>query len=108
MPIPVMTSLRDRLKHTTARLKSRSKPSEPPEDSVWLRFLAQLLVGVGIVATDIAAETSLWVWAIPVSFIGAFWSYRQRTKRNIGTQFLLAIGMLVALMFFFVVAIARR
>ena len=103
-----MTSLRDRLKHTTARLKSRSKPSEPPEDSVWLRFLAQLLVGVGIVATDIAAETSLWVWAIPVSFIGAFWSYRQRTKRNIGTQFLLAIGMLVALMFFFVVAIARR
>ena len=103
-----MISLRDRLEHTTARLKSRSKPSEPPEDSVWLRFLAQLLVGVGIIATDIAGETGLWIWAIPVSFLGAFWSYRQRNKRNIGTQFLLAIGMLVALMFFFVVAIARR
>ena len=106
--IPVMTHLRDRFRHTTARLKSRSKPSDPPEDSVWLRFLVQILVSVGIVATDIAAETSLWMWAIPVSFLGASWSYRQRTKRNIGTQFLLAIGMLVALIFFFVVAIARR
>ncbi len=83
-------------------------PPEPPEDSIWLRVLAQLLVCVGIVATDIAAETSLWIWAIPVSFLGAAWSWRQRSKRNIGTKFLLAIGMLVALFFFFVSAIARR
>ncbi len=103
-----MTFLRDRLQQTSARWKTRTSSSEPPEESIWLRVLAQLLVCVGIVATDIAAETSLWVWAIPISFLGASWSWRQRSKRNIGTKFLLAIGMLAALIFFFVVAIARR
>ncbi len=101
-----MTFLRDRLQRTAARGLPRT--TEPPEDSIWLRVLAQLLVCVGIIATDIAGETSLWMWAIPVSFAGAAWSWRQRAKRNIGTKFLLAIGMLVALIFFFVVAIARR
>ncbi len=82
--------------------------AEPPEDSVWLRVLAQLLVIVGVVATDIAAETSLWIWAIPLSVVGACWSWRQRKKRAIGTKFLLAIGMIAALIFFFIHSFARR
>ena len=81
---------------------------EPPEESIWLRALAQSLVIVGIVATDIAAETSLWMWAIPLSVMGAMWSWRQRHSRAIGTKFLLAIGMIAALIFFFVHSFARR
>ena len=85
------------------RIKSRSGTAlEPPEDSIWLRALAQSLVIVGIVATDIAAETSLWIWAIPLSVLGAMWSWRQRRRRAIGTKFLLAIGMIGALIFFFI------
>jgi protein-glutamine gamma-glutamyltransferase len=88
--------------------KGRSSHGEPPEDSVWLRVLAQSLVIVGIVATDIAAETSLWIWAIPLSLVGACWSWRQRRSRAIGTKFLLAIGMIAALIFFFIHSFARR
>ncbi len=91
------------------RIKPRSPASpEPPEESIWLRALAQSLVIVGIVATDIAAETSLWMWAIPFSVMGAMWSWRQRHSRAIGTKFLLAIGMIAALIFFFVHSFARR
>ena len=91
------------------RIKSRSGTAlEPPEDSIWLRALAQSLVIVGIVATDIAAETSLWIWAIPLSVLGAMWSWRQRRRRAIGTKFLLAIGMIGALIFFFIHSFARR
>jgi transglutaminase-like putative cysteine protease len=91
------------------RIKSRSVTDlEPPEESIWLRALAQSLVIVGIIATDIAAETSLWMWAIPLSVLGAMWSWRQRHRRAIGTKFLLAIGMIAALIFFFIHSLARR
>ena len=91
------------------RLNSRSVTAlERPEESIWLRALAQSLVIVGIVATDIAAETSLWMWAIPLSVVGAMWSWRQRHSRAIGTKFLLAIGMIAALIFFFIHSLARR
>ena len=91
------------------RIKSRSvKSLEPPEESIGLRILAQSLVIVGLVATDIAAETSLWMWAIPLSVLGSLWSWRQRHTRAIGTQFLLAIGMMAALIFFFIHSFARR
>lgn len=91
------------------RSKSPSVTSlEPPEESIWLRALAQSLVIVGIIATDIAAETSLWMWAIPLSVVGAMWSWRQRHRRAIGTKFLLAIGMIAALIFFFIHSFARR
>jgi protein-glutamine gamma-glutamyltransferase len=66
-----------------------------------LRILVQLLVSIGIVATDLAAETMLWIWALPLSAIGAAWSWRSRKKRNIPTKFLLAIGMILALIAFF-------
>lgn len=72
-----------------------------PEDSLLLRVLAQSLVLVGIVATDIAAETQMSLWAIPASIAGASWSWHRRRQRNIVTKFLLAIGMLVALAAFF-------
>lgn len=86
------------------RVKATPLPS--PEDSIPLRILVQGLVTLGMIATTVAAvdatdalRTSLW--AIPVSGMGAIWSYRCRHRRNIALKFCLALGMLVALTVFF-------
>ncbi len=78
------------------------------EESILFRILTQALVSVGIVATDIAADTTLSFWAVPLSLLGATWSWMRRRERNIPTKFLLAIGMLVALAAFFVRMIGGR
>ncbi|MCP6760668.1 MAG: DUF3488 and DUF4129 domain-containing transglutaminase family protein [Fischerella sp. CENA71] len=67
------------------------------EDSVTLRVLVLALVVVGVVATDIAAETWSSLWAVPLSILGSIWSYYRRCDRNIPVKFCIAIGMLVAL-----------
>ena len=67
------------------------------EDSVWLRILVQALVSVGILATDVAASTQNSLWAIPLSLIGATWSWSCRRRRNIAAKFGIAIGMLAVL-----------
>lgn len=72
------------------------------EESVLLRVLAQAMVLLGIIATDIAAETQISLWAIPFSIAGAAWSWRRRHQRNITAKFCIAIGMLLALAAFFV------
>ena len=80
----------------------RIRSSKPvTENSILLRALVQALVIVGIVATDVAAETQTAVWAVPLSIAGATWSWHRRHKRNIAVKFLLAIGMLLALASFF-------
>lgn len=71
------------------------------EDSIMLRALVQALVIVGIVATDIAAETQLSFWAAPLSIIGATFSWYRRRDRNIAVKFCIALGMLVAMGAFF-------
>lgn len=75
----------------------------PPvvEDSLLLRILVQLLVIVGIVATDVAAEEALNLWAVPVSIVGATWSWYRRRDRNVAVKFCIAIGMLVVMFVFF-------
>ena len=86
-----------------ARFRQRLAATPPDvEESPLLRILVQLLVLVGIAATDTAASTGLSAWAIPLSIVGAFWSWRRRHKRNIAAKFLIAIGMLLALAAFFV------
>ncbi len=87
--------------------------NDPPEESLALRILVQSLVIVGILATEFAAADSadpigLAAFAIPGSLIGAGWSWRQRHKRNIPTKFAIAIGMLIALSFFFGDLFAQR
>jgi protein-glutamine gamma-glutamyltransferase len=86
----------------------KSQPREAPEESLWLRILAQSLVVIGILATDTAAETTMGLWAIPASIAGASWSWSCRHKRNIAVKFLLAIGMIVALIAFFTSLLAGR
>ncbi|HEY9749696.1 MAG TPA: DUF3488 and DUF4129 domain-containing transglutaminase family protein [Allocoleopsis sp.] len=83
-------------------------PVAEVEDSILLRVLVQVLVTVGIIATDLAASDVVaeWpitsYWAIPLSLLGAAWSWYRRRDRNIPTKFCLAIGMLVTLLAFFV------
>ncbi|MBD2096838.1 DUF3488 domain-containing protein [Trichocoleus sp. FACHB-591] len=97
--IPVWQQLQQRL---------QSLPNVEVEDSILLRVLVQVLVTVGIIATDIAAKDAVaeWpitsYWAIPLSLLGATWSWYRRRDRNIPTKFCLAIGMLVTLLAFFV------
>ncbi|GAB1538892.1 DUF3488 and DUF4129 domain-containing transglutaminase family protein [Scytonema sp. NUACC21] len=71
------------------------------ENSITLRVLVLALVVVGIVAKDIAAETQFSLWAIPLSVVGAIWSYHHRRERNVSVKFCIAIGMLAALGAFF-------
>jgi transglutaminase-like putative cysteine protease len=81
--------------------KTLITPSKEIENSITLRVLVSALVIVGIVATDIAAETQLSFWAAPLSLLGATWSYFKRQNRNISVKFGIAILMLVALGAFF-------
>ncbi|WP_448561156.1 transglutaminaseTgpA domain-containing protein [Trichothermofontia sp.] len=89
-----------------------SGPFFEVEDSILLRVLVQVLVSIGILATDLAAadvvdRSGISLWAIPLSWVGAFWSWQHRRKRNIATKFMIAIGMLLALVFFFNALLSR-
>jgi transglutaminase-like putative cysteine protease len=94
------------------QLGRRGEPIEP-EDSLWLRVLVQLMVAVGIVAVDVSAADAADIlgtsfWAVPVSGIGAAWSWYRRRSRNIPVKFCIAIAMLVALAIFFVRLVNER
>ncbi|PSB33604.1 transglutaminase TgpA family protein [Stenomitos frigidus] len=85
------------------RFKRRLETTPPDvEESLLLRVLVQALVLVGIAATDVAASTGMSFWAVPLSLMGAFWSWQHRHKRNTAAKFCIAIGMLLALAAFFV------
>ncbi|MFP4338252.1 MAG: DUF3488 and DUF4129 domain-containing transglutaminase family protein [Halothece sp.] len=86
-----------------SRLREQLKapPPRDTEESISLRVLVQLLVAIGILATDLAADTNYSLWAIPISAIGALWSWKQRHERNTTVKFLIAIGMLIVLAAFF-------
>ena len=82
-------------------------PLQKPEDSVLLRILVQLLVTVGIcaivvAAADISETPVVNLLAIPLSGLGAAWSWYRRRHHNIAVKFCIAIGMLVAMAVFFV------
>ncbi|MBX9253516.1 DUF4129 domain-containing protein [Desmonostoc muscorum CCALA 125] len=80
---------------------TQGSPLTEVENSISLRVLVLALVILGIVATDIAAETSFSLWALPLSVVGAIWSYYRRGDRNVAVKFCIAIGMLIALGTFF-------
>lgn len=86
----------------------RNLPKPATEESVIFRALVQLLVIVGIIATDIASEGNMrWfnlpisLFAVPLTMIAGLWSWQNRDKPNIGVKFLIAIGMLGMLLLFF-------
>lgn len=78
-----------------------SLPKPKTEESILLRILVQILVIIGIIATDVAANAQISIWAVPCSIIGAYIAWRRRKKKNIEIKFLLAIGMIVTLFLFF-------
>ncbi|MEB3355580.1 MAG: DUF3488 and DUF4129 domain-containing transglutaminase family protein [Synechococcales bacterium] len=86
---------------------------EDVEDSLALRVFVQALVTVGIIAIDVSSAdltgiqgTSLW--AVPVSIVGASWSWFRRRSRNIPVKFCIAIAMLLALATFLMRILAER
>ncbi len=81
--------------------RSPHRPVVNSENSLLLRVLIQSLVTVGIIATDVAADTKMSLWAVPISAIGAFWSWRQRDRSAVAIKFALAAVMLAALAYFF-------
>ncbi|MCM0593123.1 MAG: DUF3488 and DUF4129 domain-containing transglutaminase family protein [Gloeotrichia echinulata CP02] len=83
------------------RQSRQGSPLIEVEDSITLRLLVLALVIMGIVATDIAAQTLFSLWAIPLSMGGAIWSYYRRRDANVTIKFCIALGMLVALGAFF-------
>jgi transglutaminase-like putative cysteine protease len=110
MSSPAVRSLPS-LRHLWQRLENLPLPE--PENSLVLRVLVQALVSVGIIATDVAAADAVdalgvSVWAVPVSIVGAAWSWYRRRHRNIPVKFCIAIAMLLALAAFFVRLVAER
>lgn len=79
----------------------QGEPLMAVEDSIPLRVLVLVLVILGIVATDVAADTSFSFWALPLSVVGAFWSYYRRRSSNVPVKFCIALLMLAALLLFF-------
>ncbi|OKH13404.1 DUF3488 and DUF4129 domain-containing transglutaminase family protein [[Limnothrix rosea] IAM M-220] len=89
-----------------AQLRNLPKPT--PEESKILRTLVQILVIIGIIATDIASQWSLrWfnlpvsIFAVPLTIVAGLWSWKSRKDSNVGVKFLIAIGMLAMLLLFF-------
>jgi transglutaminase-like putative cysteine protease len=75
-------------------------PAKHVEDSLILRLGVLCMVIVGIVATDIAAETQTSVWAVPLSIAGFSWSWWSRRQRNVVAKLAIALGMMIALVVF--------
>jgi protein-glutamine gamma-glutamyltransferase len=82
-------------------LEDRPSRKANVEDSMWLRVFVQTLVSVGIIATDVAAQSQMSFWAIPLSIIGAIWSWYRRGQKNITIKFFLAMAMIAAMAAFF-------
>ncbi|WP_414564304.1 MULTISPECIES: DUF3488 and DUF4129 domain-containing transglutaminase family protein [unclassified Anabaena] len=83
------------------RQNAQGSPALEVEDAISLRLLVLALVIMGIVATDISAATRFSLWAVPLSMVGAGWSYYRRRSTNVPVKFCIAIGMLIALGAFF-------
>jgi transglutaminase-like putative cysteine protease len=84
-----------------SRLISRSRDlARQNEESLVFRLLVQAMVIVGIIATDVAAGSLMSLWAIPLSLVGAAWSWSHRKSANLAVKFLLAMGMLLVLFTF--------
>lgn len=87
---------------TWQQFRQRIQEIPPPktEESILLRVLVQTLVIIGVIATDVAAQTQMSFWIVPLSIAGAIWSWYHRRKPNIAMKFVLAIGMLAVLVYF--------
>ncbi|MBF2028866.1 MAG: DUF3488 domain-containing protein [Oscillatoriales cyanobacterium C42_A2020_001] len=88
---------RSRFSWQNFRQRLAERPLPKTEESLLLRVLTQAMVIVGIIATDVAAETQMSAWAVPLTILAGYWSWTHRHKHNIATKFMIAMGMLVAL-----------
>ncbi|WNC87015.1 DUF3488 and DUF4129 domain-containing transglutaminase family protein [Thermosynechococcus sp. QKsg1] len=75
-------------------------PAKDVEDSLLLRLGVLGMVIVGLVATDVAADTANSLWAVPLSIAGFSWSWWARRQKNVVAKLAIAVGMLTALAVF--------
>ncbi len=75
-------------------------PAKDVEDSLLLRLGVLGMVIVGLVATDVAADTANSLWAVLLSLVGFSWSWWARRQRNVVAKLAIAVGMLTALAIF--------
>jgi len=77
-----------------------SQPVAETEESIPLRILVQVLVFIGIAASDVAAGTNNSVWGIPLSAIGGTWGWYARRRKNVMVKFAIALAMIAMLVVF--------
>lgn len=92
------------------RIRAVMAQSPPKTEESWVfRAMVQWVVIVGIIATDVAGAGAmnlfgvlpLSVVAVPLSVVGAIWSWQRRQYPNIAAKFLIAIGMVLMMLLFF-------
>ncbi len=77
-----------------------SQPEPETEESIPLRILVQILVFIGIAASDVAADTNNSAWGIPLSAIGGVWGWYARRRKNVMVKFAIALAMIAMLVVF--------
>lgn len=77
-----------------------SQPEPETEESIPLRILVQVLVFIGIAASDVAAGTNNSAWGIPLSAIGGIWGWYARRRKNVMVKFAIALTMIAMLVVF--------
>ncbi len=85
-----------------------SLPIPETEESILLRVLVQVLVFIGIAASDVAADTNNSVWGIPLSAIGGVWGWYARRRKNVAVKFAIAAAMIAMLVVFLGKVIAQQ
>jgi len=85
-----------------------SQPEPETEESIPLRILVQILVFIGIAASDVAADTNNSAWGIPLSAIGGVWGWYARRRKNVMVKFAIALAMIAMLVVFLGKIVAQQ
>lgn len=85
-----------------------SQPEPETEESIPLRVLVQILVFIGIAASDVAADTNNSAWGIPLSAIGGVWGWYARRRKNVMVKFAIALAMIAMLVVFLGKIVAQQ
>jgi protein-glutamine gamma-glutamyltransferase len=84
------------------------QPAPETEESIPLRILVQILVFIGIAASDVASGSNNSAWGIPLSAIGGVWGWYARRRKNVMVKFAIALAMIAMLIVFLNKVVAQQ